>query len=220
MPACRGPDCGSCAVRPGPRRIAVHESLPGREGMSSETEDNERLDLRDIHTGVPLPFDVYDSNGRLLLNHGYVIGSDEQLHRLLERGAYVKPAELAAAREQQESEAQPAKPMRQDVCVFEVTANAQARLATLLSGRMDAGSFVAGVHEVAGTVQDCCVVDADAALAVLQLARTQRYSVRHAFNVALVVEMVARQLGRTPEQRQSMVAAALTMNLGMRDLQD
>lgn len=41
-----------------------------------------------IGMGVPMPFDAFDAQGKLLLRKGFVIDSPQQLERLLERGLY------------------------------------------------------------------------------------------------------------------------------------
>ncbi|MCL4746521.1 MAG: hypothetical protein KJZ83_14065, partial [Burkholderiaceae bacterium] len=65
-----------------------------------------------------------------------------------------------------------------------------------------------------------CELDADAMLSSLFLLRDWRYSVRQTVNVAIVVDLMSRLERFDDDQRDSLVRAALTMNLGMLALQD
>ena len=52
-------------------------------------EDFSKISLRDIVVGEPLPWDVMDDTGRLLLRAGYIIDEASQAENLVERGMYV-----------------------------------------------------------------------------------------------------------------------------------
>jgi hypothetical protein len=47
-----------------------------------------KLQASQIDVGLPLPFDTFDVNGKLLLRKGLRIESADQLERLLDRGLY------------------------------------------------------------------------------------------------------------------------------------
>lgn len=62
--------------------------------------------------------------------------------------------------------------------------------------------------------------DPDAAIACLHLVRKGPYSVWHSVHAAILAEIVGRFLGWSQIERISVGCAALTMNIGMHDLQD
>ena len=45
-----------------------------------------RIKIGELQVGMPLGFDVFDSNGRLLLSRGNRIASEAQLARLIKQG--------------------------------------------------------------------------------------------------------------------------------------
>lgn len=49
--------------------------------------------------GRPLPWDVYDADGNILLRQGYVIQTDSQLEQLFERGRF-KPRKIERPQEE------------------------------------------------------------------------------------------------------------------------
>lgn len=50
----------------------------------------QRISVGDIQVGQPLPWAVFDTNGKLLLREGYVIATESQLDRLIEQGMFVE----------------------------------------------------------------------------------------------------------------------------------
>ena len=56
-----------------------------------------RLPHVKVELGAPLPWNVRDTEGRLLLSRGHVVSSEEQLQALLQRGAFVDVEEIRAA---------------------------------------------------------------------------------------------------------------------------
>lgn len=51
-----------------------------------------------LELGRPLPWNVYDANGNVLLRQGYVIQTDNQLEQLFERGRF-KPRKIERPQE-------------------------------------------------------------------------------------------------------------------------
>ena len=69
-------------------------------------------------------------------------------------------------------------------------------------------------------LQSICATDADAALGMLALGNEVRYTITHPLYVAILCELVAKKNNVEAEQRLSILAAALTCNIAMIDLQD
>ncbi|OIQ89417.1 hypothetical protein GALL_286810 [mine drainage metagenome] len=167
-----------------------------------------RLEHRHVILGEPLQFDLVDERGRVWLKYGYVIQSEGQLDRLIDRGVFFEEIIDESQRQQREKE---------NVSVF----LGVGELAGEFQQLFDHGPFSYGeVLRVAELIQELCELDGDAALANIQLYRSGRYSLRHSFHTALLAEMLLRHLDRPREVRCHAVAGALTMNIGMLELQD
>lgn len=181
-----------------------------------------RLQEIDLVVGEPLGYDVYDSRDRLLLNRGHVLGSLDQIERLLERGAYGIRPEVEAWRRARGHAATPEIETSEsvDVSLFAWAESIQGRLAGLLDAPPANGKFQRSVVELAESVQKFVDTDTDAAIASILVSRDQRYSVRHAFNVALLSDIVGRHRLADPQRRLPMVCAAFTMNITIMSLQD
>lgn len=167
-----------------------------------------RLEHRHVILGEPLQFDLVDERGRTWLKYGYVIQSEGQLDRLIDRGVFFEEMIDESQRQQREKE---------NVSVF----LGIGELAGEFQQLFDHGRFSYGeVLRVAELIQELCELDGDAALANIQLYRSGRYSLRHSFHTALLAEMLLRHLDRPREVRCHALAGALTMNIGMLELQD
>ena len=58
---------------------------------------NRRIAISDIVIGQPLQWDVYGSDGGLLLRKGYVVASANQVSTLIERGLFADMDKTDAA---------------------------------------------------------------------------------------------------------------------------
>lgn len=169
--------------------------------------------------GVPLPFDVFDDEGQLLLRKGFVIESTQQLERLCERGLYSDAAEVRR-REGAHGSDPETRRVTARVSVFAMLGEAARQLEALLCAVQPAPTFAAGILDVARLLQNSCELESDPALAHILLVRKARYSLRQSLNVAILTEILLKQLGRSESERLPAVAGALTMNIVMFDLQD
>lgn len=166
----------------------------------------------EIELGKPLPGDVFDVRGNLLLRAGHVISSQWQLEMLLGKAAL---ADDDAAPD----EAPPTAAARGTNSALAQVMSARAMLHTLLVSPPATG-FPEEVMDVVSLLEQACQRDADQALATILMCREGPYSVRHAVNVAIACQVVGTSLRLAPEEVMLTVAAALTMNIGMVDLQD
>jgi hypothetical protein len=176
-----------------------------------------RIAAGEAHTGQPLPWDLCDESGRLLLRQGFVVVHAAQWTRLLDAGLYRRdaaPFAVDAAGGQVERLAS-----REKCTVFERVAAILQRLDSLLA-QPPSTDFAPRVLALADAVQQCFAQDADAAIATIQLIELQRYSVRRLVHAAILCELLQRHEGVAPAQRRVLLAAALTMNIAMLDLQD
>ena len=170
-----------------------------------------------MEIGTPIPFDIYNSNGRLLLSRGHVIETERQLERLIETGLYT-PAPADARR--LGATGRPASLLRNRVSVFERLAEVAIRLDGLLALETPAAEFEPGLRNAVTSIQECCALDSDAALAHILVSDGPRYSSRHPTNVAILATYLLSRLHHDEAGAASAAAAALTMNLGMLELQN
>lgn len=170
-----------------------------------------------IVLGQPLPFSVRDSARMLLLARGQVIADEAQMQSLLARGALVEVDELAGAM-------QPAA--RQE--------SREQRLARLpqawdRSTQDVRRALSAGPDQLAEAIQGSTdlllsLIDAEPDVALSQVVRQPEggaghYGVTHSIHAATACHAAARYLGWSPMDQRRAFQAALTMNLGMLDLQ-
>jgi HD-GYP domain-containing protein (c-di-GMP phosphodiesterase class II) len=165
-----------------------------------------------IRVGKPLPWDVYDGAEQLLLSRGYVIESESQLESLIERGIYVDAAELEASIERPQSV--------QQFDPFWVWDDLTAKLGYHLAHPSCQNGFAQRTVDLACSVQTLVQKNADAAIAIIMTAMDhRRYSIVHSLQVAVLCDLVANRLGWEKQRRSDLVCAALTMNIGMLELQ-
>ena len=188
-----------------------------------------RLNANQIHAGVPLPFDTFDDNGRLLLRRGFVIESADQAERLIARGMYTMSGAAPAAGDSADPNTDPgnvlwsagnAAPKQQRVSVHALLDETHRALAELLTAPPEDGCFAARLGDLARTIQRACDLDADAALSRALVVALTPYAVRHCLDCAIHVELLLRQTQPDVELRLSAVCAALTMNLAAMTLHE
>lgn len=167
-----------------------------------------------VRVGIPLPFDTFDNEGHLLLRKGFVISDPQQLARLLERGMFREagPEPVVAAG------VRPAERSRK-IPVIDLVLEVQAQLDALLS-EPQPRDFSTRLEALASRLQHGFTLDADAAIASIQVCHAGRYSVRRLVHGAILGELLLRESGADEAIRRSLMCAALTMNIAMLDLQD
>lgn len=115
--------------------------------------------------------------------------------------------------------------MTETVHPFQVWHSVQHTLEKLLFGALHEHAFPdhrfeASLHHLASQVQNLVEHDADAGIAAMLLDESIKYPVAHSLHVAIVCELVMQKLQFTAAQRHSALCAAMTMNLGMVELQN
>ena len=174
------------------------------------------MDLQHIHeneivVGQPIPWNVYDREGILLLREGHILETDHQLQELKERGLFLK-------RDPTDSHVAP--PVREKPSPF-VLLDGMYEQVEKLFGRMTVDSnFSEKVFALCKIVQTACDIDTNAALASIFIGREGRYSIVHPIHAAVLCELVARHMKWPVEERALLLAGAITMNIGMLSLQD
>ncbi len=163
--------------------------------------------------GQPLPFGVRDADGTLLLARGQQLATLPQLDALLERGCLVDLNELidATTLARQAPRAQ----------LPQMWSDATQKLQAALMGGSVQG-FREALDGASAPLQALVARDPD--LAIFQVLREDpnadvAYGVRRSLQSAIASVLVARRLGWDDEESARAFKAALTMNLGMLELQ-
>lgn len=175
----------------------------------------------DIVLGMPLPFSIFDENGRLLLRHGMVVAMPDQVDRLVLRGA-LRDGAAVRAEPGTAAHPRPTPPPPDYPSPFEhlggLILNLKHVIGTALKNPEQI-DVAARVGKIALAVQGICREDIDSALAAPCLDFQNPYIVVHQMMGAVLTELVARRKAVPQEQRLSMVCAALTRDLGQIPLQ-
>lgn len=177
-----------------------------------------RLSSSHIHVGVPLPGPVYDEPGNLLLKKGYVISQQAQVDTLLSRGMYVDIEQFNSVFRASAGSAAAASARKFDP--FAVRSTLKLRLNRALRGLLAESHAAAELNELAADLVTYADTDPDAAVAGGLLDQDEAaYSIAHCLDTAIFAGLAARHLDWSAADRQSIVGAALSMNLAMIDAQ-
>ncbi len=166
-----------------------------------------------LTVGVPLPFNVRDADQTLMLARGQIVASFEQMEALFKRGALVDMAELPPGRKEVADAARTALPKLWSQCMDRIGQ-------TLQKSSQD--GFAAALDDVSGPVLQLIQRDPDLAVfQVLQQGGTKNieYGLTHSVHTAISSFLVAQRLGWDAAEVQRAFKVALTMNLGMLELQ-
>lgn len=178
--------------------------------------DQHRLSMSDLVIGEPLPWDVYGDDRKLLLRKGQIVASVHQIEGLVQRGLFtdvqITDKALHDADQSRKIEAPSA---------LRLINLALKRLERLLYGLQNETDAQAKIFEVAKAIGFACNINAEVALGCILLNQDAgNYAVRHSVDTAVVSLLVARAMKKTPDEVVKIVAAALTMNIGMLRQQD
>lgn len=179
-----------------------------------------RLPRAKVQIGAPLPWNVRDEQGLLLLSRGHVVESEHQLDQILERGAFVDVDEVRAV--ERANEPDQAKAVSAPPNLFKLWDLTTEGLKNLLLQPELEPDFPGRVDAFARHILE--LVDANVDIGIYRCIRQDKshdfyYGYSHSVHTALLCILMSRHL-KWPQQRMmSLVKAALTMNMTILDLQ-
>ena len=179
-----------------------------------------RLPRAKVSLGAPLPWNVRDEQGNLLLSKGYVLSSENQLDQLLQRGAFVD-VEEARLHAQSESPAQEKKVVV-PLNLFGLWEKTAEELRTLCSHLDQKPDFSAQLHEFA--LRILILLDSNVEIGIFRAVRQENqplfyYGYTHAIHTGVLCVLLSRHLCWPEAQLMRLLKAALTMNLTILELQ-
>ena len=178
-----------------------------------------RLPRAKVQLGAPLPWNVRDELGRLLLSKGHVVSNEGQLDALLQRGAFVDVEEIKAA-QAIEANAGPSRTVLPNL--LELWRQSAEDLKRVLTGLEQQVDFGRTLDRCANHVTG--LLDHQPDIAIYQCVRQEQlhlyyYGYSHAVHTAVLCLLISRHLDWPETRQRSLVKAALTMNLSILDLQ-
>lgn len=177
-----------------------------------------RVSISEVIVGDPLPWDVFDPSGVLLLHKGFVVSDQKQVAALVERGLY---ADFSERRNMRTLSALQNLPKKEKPSVLRLINEANKRLEHVLLNLPNEVNAEAKILEIAKVVDFAVGLNSDIALACILLNQISgMYAVRHCTDTAIVSILVARTLQKSSDEIMSITAAALTMNIGMLSYHD
>jgi len=174
----------------------------------------QRISVGDIQVGQPLPWAVFDTSGKLLLREGYVIATETQLDRLIEQGMFVEDDSRGKKFHVVQGDTEPPS-------VYRLLTDARTQLAYIAQNFKSAG-FEARPRatDITQLIKEACNVNKDVALAMVQLKQEGSYAIRHLVDTAVVSCIIGKAMQMPDTELDTMIKAAMTMNLGMIEAQD
>ncbi|HSV54240.1 MAG TPA: HD domain-containing phosphohydrolase [Burkholderiaceae bacterium] len=174
-----------------------------------------------VQVGVPLPWNVRNSEGSLLLARGHVIQDEQQLETLLDRGAYVDAEEVKALARAAAGGSAIMTP-KLPPSLFELWEQAVTRLEALLKTAGQEPGFVDNIHALATDI--AALIERDADIGIYTTVRQEKnkhfyYGYTHSVHTALMGTLMARRMGWPEDQILTLIKAALTMNITIVELQ-
>lgn len=174
---------------------------------------NKRIDHDEIEIGKILPWNVYDKTGTLLLQKGSIITSDHQLDILLGREIYKTDEQLKNSKDTQSDD--------HSESPFALFHDFMARLSenysrVILKKKDTQEQIIKFCMEL----QDLCEKHPDAMLSTIHLCHEPPYPPCHSLHCAVLCELICNRLGFDKGHRISVIAAALTCNIAMLDIQE
>jgi HD-GYP domain-containing protein (c-di-GMP phosphodiesterase class II) len=173
-----------------------------------------RLCANEIELGQPLPWAVRNERGQMLLNKGFLITEPDQIESLLERGVY------ADAEEYEQEMVRRAHHRSSQFDPFNVWAGIHRKVGQILRAPGESKHFAQDMMDVSTDIQSATQKDVDVGKFEMVQNDSPNYAVTHSLQTAFVSHLVAQRLGGSLTERQSVISAALSMNIAMIELQN
>jgi hypothetical protein len=163
--------------------------------------------------GRPLPWDVYDADGNILLRQGYVIQTDSQLEQLFERGRF-KPRKIERPQEETFEDTRDRNPFAD---YPDLLHSLEATLKAITDSDPSAQKRLLGLARM---IERTCTESPDATLALVHLYSIGPVIHEQILFYAILCQFIGRQFGLEEKRVAVLTAAALTANLALVPIAD
>jgi HD-GYP domain-containing protein (c-di-GMP phosphodiesterase class II) len=171
-----------------------------------------RITLQDLKVGEPLPWNAYSNDGVLLLRCGQSVPSQKSLERLIEEGLFFKA---------DESERKTEVIVEGTRSALQHIVDARRMLSNVYNQNPQTIDDATGrARRMVDSVTAACDAHAGVALSSILLFHDTIYTVKHAIDTAILAKILAQELAIDAETQRSIVAAAISMNIGMYEVQE
>lgn len=167
----------------------------------------------DLVVGSTLGWNIFDVHGKVLLEEGSVISSERELQLITNYELYMQDTfcdNTAIEADWGEH--------KDPFTFFYYFADSLTVLFSDIEKHSDI--FISRMEELSKELQVACETDADALLGAVHLCFDHSYFITHSISVAILCELMGIRLGKNKFHRASIISAALTSNLGMKEFQD
>jgi HD-GYP domain-containing protein (c-di-GMP phosphodiesterase class II) len=172
-----------------------------------------RISVVDIVVGQPLPWNAYDSNGRLLLHAGEVVANAMQVERMVAQGLF---SEMCDSVDESADTAPKEAPS-----TVRMINRANDLLRNTLPKLRELDDAEGNLLRISQLILDAVKLDSEVAVACISLNQEAApYVIRHCVDTAIVAALIAQAMSVAEDKVLYVVAAALTANLGMLDYQE
>lgn len=176
--------------------------------------ERKRISLQDLVVGEPVPWDAFSADGILLLRRGQTVASQQALARLIEEGLFLH--DDAGRRVDPSSEQEKEKPTAMQHLV-----DARRSLSYLYQhGPEQSGDFCQRIDRLVDSVDCASTLHPALSASSILLMHDVAYLVKHAVDTAILANLLAREMKLDDAARHATVAATLTMNIGMCEVQE
>jgi HD-GYP domain-containing protein (c-di-GMP phosphodiesterase class II) len=168
--------------------------------------------LDQLSVGQSVPWNCYSEEGALLLRRGQVVESQRALVRLIEDGLFLQGDDSACVEEALIEE----KPS-----ALQYLFDARRILSSLYSSSLDGVvDFADRMDKIILAVQNSCDAQVLVSLSTIALVHDASYAIKHPIDVAILANVLSKALSLDSGASRTIVAAALTMNIGMVEVHD
>ena len=166
-----------------------------------------------LTVGKPLPWKVYDENGNLLLNQGYVIQTESQLEKLYHHGLFY-PRPRTNDDDEEDTETRRYSPFAEYAGLLEDLE------ATLDAIAKQDPSAPRKLSNLAHHVDAICESDPDAALALVHIYSVEPTAYEQTLFYSILCRFAAKRLNFPEKRLQQLLHASLTANMALLPHQD
>ncbi len=172
-----------------------------------------RISIADIVVGQPLPWNAYDTNGRLLLHAGEVVATATQVERMVAQGLF---SEMGDSGDEGTS-----APPKEAPSTVRMINRANELLRHTLPKLQELDDAEGKLLQISRLILDAIKLGPDVAVACISLNQgAAPYVIRHCIDTAIVAVLISQAMGVSEDKILYTVAAALTANLGMLEYQE